>query len=296
MPRRRTGYNSCERCVQHGQYHDNTVVLLDTTCQRRTDEAFHSRSDLAHHKTCKQNILGTHRFPMVSGFILDSMHMCYIGATKRILGRLLCTKVKHNNVRINSQSKKFFDSKLTEFQNYIPCDFSRKLEGGLGTILKWKATQYRIFVLYVGIVLFKYKEVVSTEFYENFLKFAIAMRLLSTEKQNNNIPFIKKLLHEFVEDASKIYSPSFVCYNIHNLIHLPDDYLNYGALDKISAFSFESYLGAHIKGAVRAGFKPLIQIGDHVAHINRDISKPPQLTSSCSIQIKECRHEIPGIC
>ena len=39
-------------------------------------------------------------------------------------------------------------------------------------------------------------------------------------------------------------------------------------MEQISAFSFESFLGAHIKGAVRSGYKPLHQIAQHIELIN----------------------------
>ncbi|KAG1664804.1 hypothetical protein GQR58_019670 [Nymphon striatum] len=41
----------------------------------------------------------------------------------------------------------------------------------------------------------------------------------------------------------KIYGAENVVYNVHNLMHLPDDVRRFGALDNISAFVFENYLG-----------------------------------------------------
>ena len=37
------------------------------------------------------------------------------------------------------------------------------MEGGVKTILKWKATEYRLFVLYIGIVLFRCRKIVNAK-------------------------------------------------------------------------------------------------------------------------------------
>lgn len=97
------------------------------------------------------------------------------------------------------------------------------------------------------------------------------MRLLNTAGQEPNIPFIKDLLVEFVTESSNLYGKSFVCYNNHSILHLPEDYLTHGQLNNINAFKFESFLGSHIKGAVRSGYKPLVQISKHISHQNKKI-------------------------
>lgn len=63
----------------------------------------------------------------------------------------------------------------------------------------------------------------------------------------------------FISHGQKLYGSEFAIYNIHVLSHLPDDFLNFGALDNFSAFPFENYLG-NIKNLVRSSQKPLQQI------------------------------------
>lgn len=290
-----SGYNSCERCTIHGTYEDGTVVFSNTSCTPRSDESFNSRQDKSHHKSFNPNILESINFPMVSGFLLDIMHVCYLGIVKRILNRLLNLNLKQKSVRLDAKRRDFFDAKLKEYQSYIPSEFSRKLEGGISTVLKWKATQYRLFALYISIVLFKHKKLVSKEFYQNFLLFAISMRLLSVDNQKCNLDFIKKMQIKFVKDAQVIYGKSFACYNVHAFTHLTEDYSRFGSLDRVSAFSFESYLGCNVKGAVRSGFKPLQQIGKHINRINHQpyvkIQNEPKFSKR-----RECCHELDGVC
>ena len=285
-----TGYNSCERCTVHGEHHGNTVVFLENNCIQRTDLSFKNRVHEGHHKVVAPNMLEQFGFLMVSGFFLDEMHLCFLGVMKRILSRLLNSKIAEKKVLLPSNNKVEFNRKLELFQEYIPVEFNRKLEGGLECILKWKASQFRLFALYIGMVLFHSRRIVSREIYNNFLKFSVALRILNMEKQNENMEFVRYLLRCFTSEASNIYGNSFLSYNVHSLIHLPDDYEVAGNLNEISAFSFESYLGSEIKNAVRAGYKPLAQIAKHVNYTNSlldnsSLEQYPDKTSKCTTYV-----------
>ena len=69
--------------------------------------------------------------------------------------------------------------------NYsITMEFNQKVDGGLTTILRCKASQYRLMALYLGIVIFRDIKIVSREFYSNFLHFSVALRLLNSESKS----------------------------------------------------------------------------------------------------------------
>ena len=76
-----------------------------------------------------------------------------------------------------------------------------------------------------------------------------------------------------MQDSKSLYGNGFISYNVHNLVHLTDDYKSHGCLEVFSTFKFENYLGVHIKGAVKSGYKPLNQIVAHIMHTNDDVSK-----------------------
>jgi hypothetical protein len=59
-----------------------------------------------------------------------------------------------------------------------------------------------------------------------------------------------ELLRVFVQESAKLYGPTFVVYNVHSLIHVPDDVEKFGCLDSISNFPFESFLGK-LKRSIR---------------------------------------------
>ena len=81
------GYNSCERCCVEGEFdsRSNHVCLLSINSALRTHSDFVARADPDHHRVNCSSILEHHRVDMVYGFILDYMHMCCLGITKRLL-------------------------------------------------------------------------------------------------------------------------------------------------------------------------------------------------------------------
>jgi len=289
--RAHAGYAACERCEEYGTYEFNRVVFLGTNSNRRTNVSFLLKTDKAHHNSRDPLVLESIFSEFVDGFVLDYMHCCCLGIMKRILSRLLTTKTNDVRVHLDKDSKKLFSQKLKEFQSFIPCDFARKLEGGIELILQWKASQFRLFMLYVGIVIFRFRNIVSKDIYENFLAFSVAMKLLLSDGQQPNCEVIEKLLENFALSAKEIYGHSFMSYNVHSSIHLVDDYRKYGNLDYISAFVFESFLGSQIKNSVRSGYQPLKQIAAHVIKENeRNLSFRDEITEITLSKQQKCTH------
>ena len=136
----------------------------------------------------------------------------------------------------------------------------------------WKATEFRTFLLYAGCVILKHSSVLQRKRYHHFLKLCVAMRMMLYPKLNKNaVKICTNLLEGFSFQCPHLYGKSFMSYNVHSLIHLIDDYTNYGSLDNISCFPFESYLGL-LKSVVCSGFKPLQQIAVRAFHENENIA------------------------
>ena len=131
--------------TKHEGYHFNRVW-----CIRRIILKSAQLKHLSHHKTqdsLAPPVLSRIYSEFVDGFVLDYMHNACIGVTKRLLSRLLTCSTKDKKVHLNTQMKGIFAEKLKIIQKFIPSDFQRKIEGSLDTILRWKATQYRLFLL-----------------------------------------------------------------------------------------------------------------------------------------------------
>ncbi len=95
---------------------------------------------------------------------------------------------------------------------------------------------------------------------------------MSPELCSDYCDYAEKLLIFFVTNFAKIYGSEFLVYNTHSLIHLAQDARKYGALDSVSCFPFENYLG-HLKRMVRRPQNPVEQIVrrvDEKQTFNRD--------------------------
>ena len=272
------GYYSCERCVQKGSRAGRTV-FLDNSSPPRTDENFLDKSFGDHHQPGDISILTTLGVGLVSSFSLDYMHLACLGVCKRLLYRLVQsqrgqTKVHLSEVQINNVNEI-----IDRVSDYLPSDFNRRLRGGLANVKNWKATEFRTFFLYVGVLAFK--ECIPLQQYTNFLYFSVSMRVLLSRNQDENMDSVKKLLTNFVLTARKIYGDEFVVGNVHGLLHLPDDYLKWGALDNVSCFEFESYLGQVVKGRLTGRFKPLEQLVRHISVENMREPRKKRRLAKC---------------
>lgn len=281
-----TGYYSCERCCQKGQYHDRTVVYPSLNNELRSDMSFRQRLHKKHHKSLVPTPLETMKCNMVTDFILDYMHCCLLGTMKRLLTRLRSTKSYQKKVHMSATARRKFDNKLHLCSQYLPDEFNRKLEGGISRLGQWKATEFRCFLLYCGIFVLSSTSVVEKNIYKNFLCFSIALKMLLCDGQD--IATIDGLMTKFIEGSKAIYGKGFTTYNVHSMTHLSQDYLKWGKLDNVSCFPFETYLGSQIKSSVRSGYKPLQQICSNIVHVN---SKPPDTRDtkiSCKISNTIC--------
>lgn len=192
---------------------------------------------------------------MVKSFPLDYMHLICLGVVKKLIVSLwsggkppaklpFC---KLNNISIS----------LLEQANNIPLEFNRKPRS-LTESKRWKASEFRQFLLYTGPVVLK--NILPDDKYQNFLSLHIAVTILSSSsKFLELIDYAHKLLHYFVETSIILYGQEHASHNIHNLLHITDDVKMFGPLDKFSAFSFENHMQI-LKKYVRKQDKPLQQL------------------------------------
>jgi hypothetical protein len=71
----------------------------------------------------------------------------------------------------------------------------------------------------------------------------------------------------FIGHYQQLYPPAHVIYNLHALSHLAQQVKQFGALDNISCFPFENFLG-RIKKLVRGPNRPLAQVIRRLTEIN----------------------------
>lgn len=246
-----SGYSGCDKCTQSG-VHVGKMTFPETSAPLRTDVSFNALEDEDHHKGLSPFV--ELNVGMVSQFPLDYMHLVCLGVVKRML---LLWKKGPLRCRLGSQDINQISDSLLFLKNYIPCEFSRKPRS-LDVIDRWKATEFRQFLLYTGpLVLLN---AVHPNIYKNFLLLSVAMHILLNESLCNVYnAYAHELLVAFVYHFGQLYGNDMMVYNVHGLVHLSNDAAKYGSLDNVSSFPFENFLGK-LKRMVRKPSFALQQI------------------------------------
>ncbi|XP_067668227.1 uncharacterized protein [Haliotis asinina] len=251
-----SGYGGCDRCTQNGEWLGK-IIFPETDAPLRTDVQFDEMTDDEHHLPGVGKSLFTQlSVGMVSRFPLDYMHLVCLGVTKKLLMLWMKGPVGIK-CRIGSTAVNLLSEIITSYSSYIPREFHRKGRS-LRDIDRWKATEYRLFLLYTGPVALS--SVLSPVLYRNFLLFVTGITCLISPKLSRYFcDYAQELLCLFVHNFADLYGRDMLVYNVHALVHLSDDVKNFGPLDNFSAFAFESYLG-EIKKMLRTPNQPLQQV------------------------------------
>lgn len=251
-----TGYFSCPKCIQEGDFVSNRVIFTETNNALRTDDTFKNRSQIEHHTG--DSVLEKLSIGMVSQIPLDYMHLVCLGVMKRLLQLWLKGSI---NIRLSKESIESVSQYLIAIKSYIPSEFARKPRS-LHDVDKWKATEFRQFLLYTGIVIMK--SILPSVYYNHFLCLSIAMRILTDSELCVTFnDYANSLLLWFVSNYKNIYGDKYLSYNVHNLIHLANDALTFGSLDNISCFKYENYM-QKIKKKLHQCGKPLEELSNRI--------------------------------
>lgn len=250
-----TGYSACTKCTTKGSYILNRVTFPELDAPKRTDNSFLNRQDINHHHTT--DMLGLEKLEIgcVTQFPLDYMHCVLLGVMKQML--TLWIKVKRRPFSLSSDVIDHISKLLLLLSPQVTFEFKRRPRS-LENFEKFKATEFRLFLLYIGPIVLKKQ--LPAVYYDHFLKFHVAVRILSDPVdciKNNNLA--KELLIDFVKDFYFLYGEHTITFNVHNLIHVADDVLKFGHFDSYSAFKFENHMQV-LKKRVRKGSQPLKQL------------------------------------
>lgn len=123
----------------------------------------------------EKTILSDVGIKCIKQFPLDYMHLVCLGVMKRLL---LSWKEGPRHLKLSPRQLKQISDKLEEFKGKMPSDFARQPRG-LENVKRWKATEFRQFLLYTGCIALK--DVLSPEAYKHFMCFSLAMVVLLEE-------------------------------------------------------------------------------------------------------------------
>jgi hypothetical protein len=249
------GYSGCDKCHIEGEW-NGKMTFPSTNDALRTDEEFSEMSDEEHH--LERSPLCDLPIGMVTQFPIDYMHLICLGVTKRLI---LCWMKGPLGTRLSATQISQVSDRLMGFTPYIPIDFCRKPRA-LNEIMRWKASEFRQFLLYTGPVVLH--SILPDVLYKNFLLLSVAVRILTSSVLCHQLnEYAKQLLNVCVENMKTIYGTGIMVYNVHALIHLADDVKKFGPLDNFSSFPFENAL-KNIKKLVRKPTHPLQQIANRL--------------------------------
>ncbi|CAH0553200.1 unnamed protein product [Brassicogethes aeneus] len=253
------GYFGCDKCCIRGEFYDNRIIFQTTNSAKRTDEDFLLKTNKEHHKG--NSPLERLNIGMVSKFPIDYMHAVCLGIMKKLL---ITWSQGAKHLKINKKIE--IDDRISNIVKSWPANFNRKPRS-IFEIERWKATEFRQFLLYIGPVVLK--DILDKKKYANFLIFKFAITILLSKDLNSKYNgFASTLLNIFIKDVEKIYGKMFCIYNLHILSHLSDDAKEFNTLNSINSFKFENYLG-QIKRLLRKSNQPLQQVVNRLQEIHK---------------------------
>ena len=252
-----SGFSSCTRCKIEGEHIKFRVCFPYTQIKpiMRSHQDYINLADEDYHVGNEiSNLAELPNFNSVSSFSLDYMHLVCLGVMKKLL--MLWVSKGPVNVRIRSSKINELSSSLLNINVGITSDFVRKCRS-MQELSRWKATEFRLFLLYIGPIVLK--NIINEECYTNFMTLNISIIILLNSNYSFLLNYARQLLDFFVMSFQNIYGTQFVSHNVHGLLHLCDDYELYGPLHNYSAFIFENYM-KELKSFVKKHEKPLQQV------------------------------------
>lgn len=225
-------------------------------------------------------------FNIVDDIILDSMHLIYLGEKLQRLTNIsvevliiiffstgVCEKlieavlygITLKNVPSASTKRAISDNhlnvintRLSELVEYYPCEFQRAPRS-FKHLSYWRAHEFRQFLLYTWYTVLQ--DILPESSRSLFRLLHVFARILSDPSKvadDQNVDYATKIAQIFIAESCEAFGDQFAIYNVHGLLHVPEDVRRFGCLDEDSCFKFESFLYV-LKHLVRSGRHPLKQ-------------------------------------
>lgn len=250
-----SGYYGCDKCEQRGRYIGRMTYPFTENLVLRSDASFRNQTQEGHHKEGMNSPFVNLPIDMVQHFPIDYMHQVCLGVMKKLLITWIRGPRAQN--RLSSGQIKQVSQKLVSLAPYVPKEFARKPRG-LEVVDRWKATEFRQFLLYTGPYVLK--GILMNSLYKHFMCLSVAISILVNEQLARHYSdYASRLLGFYVKNCHRFYGEEFLVYNIHSLLHLKAEVDAFNSLDNCAAWPFENYM-KQLKKKVRGGNNPAAQL------------------------------------
>lgn len=166
-------------------------------CESRTDESFRERKQIEHHKNPRSILEELYDCDMVADFVTsDPLHLLDLGIMKRCLIRWV-DGTKSYRSKFTTATVNRANIVLLQLNNEMPTEIHRAVRN-LSTVHFWKGTEFRTFLLYLGVIVLK--DAVPIIEYDHFMLLSLAVKLCSSDAYQS-IVHKTELVEKLISDS-----------------------------------------------------------------------------------------------
>ena len=255
-----SGYHGCDHCCQTGEWKGRMTYQDVKNLEGRSDHSFRNQTQEEHH-TGNTPFVDL-AIDMIKAFPVDFMHQSCLGVMRKLLNIWMRGKGRLLGARMSAAHIQSINERLISYKNSITDEFQRKPRS-LSEIDRWKATEFRQFLLYTGKMALE--GILRQDLFDHFMALSVATCILvSPTLASKYNEYATELMEYFVEQGRVLYGAEFLVYNVHSMVHLPGAAEEFGDINSCAAFPFENYLQS-LKKLVRSGRRPIVQVAKRLS-------------------------------
>lgn len=245
------------------------------------------RNDVYEQQKCKTPLIDLPMDMVYDFAVADSLHLIDLGIIKTILKGFMNGRLTNVDAKWSAYQMKQINQVLIAVKAPTEIKKQRAIRT-LDEFPRWKGREFRIFFLYLSIVVFR--SFLKESLYNHYLLLFCGLTICYSDvylKKYLNVA--EKCIDHFLTGFKVLYGPQHMTSNFHNLSHLIDDVKRFGNLDTFNAYPFESrlyWLKQLLSGG--NGKLPLCQVAKRISEQDAFLSsqQTPKVSTDHATQLK----------
>ncbi|PAA93458.1 hypothetical protein BOX15_Mlig021851g7, partial [Macrostomum lignano] len=233
----------CSYCQAEGRHFANRIVFSSSIGTLRTDQCYADSKENNQKVGHSTPLLSIKNIGFYSHFPPDYQHAVCLGVCRKVFNFLFSSKFG-SSCKISALKLKELSDFIDSYAKFTPAEFQRRPRRIDTNLAHFKATEFRLFLLYLGP--FFFRKFLPQKYYDHFLHLHFSIYVFCSDVHQTLLPNAHRCIEIFVKEMESLYGEASISYNPHTLLHLYEFVCLYGKLDNFSAFDFENYLG-HVK-------------------------------------------------